>query len=685
MQDNMYRRKKSTSFAKSTRRFFRRYGPTMAWSLFFFFLIVGVGLGIAGFAQVNNQWSYITQHQCRPQQPDLYMLTNRIQDSKRSDWPSWSKTLQSSRYNPHVNVNHVYNWQYICGAGTQANLVLSTNLGVSATPTTDYDLNMIFVPTYGYSNETGARLYAIDASTCNIVWSVLMSDLANQTGVPGNDPAGVSNPNTVVRTSLNVFQNRTGGTNLIFGDQGTAEYYNYSSCVNVSYCGARVYAVEASTGKLLWRTLVVEPTPTTANYTRQSDIITGSPTVIDDTAVFGVSSTQSSDVAFTGHLDFYGRYFAVDVNSGTILWIHTANSAQQITNGNYGCSIWGSSPPYDYQSQQLFLGTGNLFNYSSSVAACLAAGNTRQYCMEDGINDDSVFGIRMNNDGQRSWIYSPMGVDAWNLACQNFGNASFCPSHYGPDYDFGTGGVIIQNQCGQRFLIMFEKSGTLFSFDVDTGNIKWVRYVGPGSSLIPTWGLSFDGQNIYLSMGNFQKQSYIDLYGTLRCDAFWAAVDAWSGKMKWITPAPCSRASADCPSQVPFFDTNLTAFVPLEQLLYADRPQQNAGGAALPCYGSVTVDPRNNASVASTNSGGVITTNSYMFAGAWSGYMHAFNKQSGQIVYTFPRCPTGVIYGSASVSGLQTKQVLAWGCGYHTHVDLGFQPDNSMMIVNLPN
>ena len=654
------------------------------WGPFFFLLFVGASLGITGFAQVNSQWSYITQHQCNPQYVDQFGLTERIFDTKRTDWPSWSKTLQSTRYNPHVNVKNVYNWQYICGNGTQAYAILNTNNGISATPTTSYDLNMIFVPTWGYNNGTGSYLHAIYASTCNIAWSVAMANLTSQTGVPGNDPNGVINPNVTVRNSLTVFQNRTGGINLIFGDLGTSATYNITTCPNVTVCGARVYAIEASTGKLLWRTLIIEPTPITG-YARQSDAITSSPTVVGSEAYFGMSSTQTSTTAFTGYLDFYGRYFGVDVNSGALLWIHRVNSDQQIMDGNYGTSVWGSAPPYDYQSQQVFYGSGNLYNYSSSVAACLAAGHTRQYCMEDGINDDSVFGVRTNNDGERTWIYSPLGVDAWNEACAGFGNPHNCPINPGPDYDFGTGTIIIENQCGQRFLIALQKSGILYSFDVDTGNLAWTRYIGPGSFVIGSWGISFDGQQISFGWGNSEKRSYLDLQGNLRCDSFWVGVNPWTGHINWLTPAPCSQASATCASQVPFYDSLLTGIVPQSQLTYADRGIQRAA-PALPCYGSVAEDYRNLPALASVNSGGVIVTNDYIFAGAWSGYMHAFNKQSGQIVYTFPRCPTGVIYGSASISLLQNNvQVLTWGCGY---TKLGPIVDSvgsdALMMVSLP-
>lgn len=656
------------------------FGMTLAGLIIFGALV----LGVIGFGMVASQWDGIkTINQCNTEKVDTSILTERVYDTQRTDWPSWSKTLQSTRYNPHVNdKGKLKNWKSICAAGTEAYLVLNANAGVSSTATTDYELNMLFVPTWGYKNGTGARLYGIDASNCVVVWSVLVSDIAQQTVTVGNDPTGVVNPTATVRTSLTVYQNRTGGTNLIFGDLGTSRYLNLSVCQNVTTCGARIYSIEAATGQLLWRSLVSGDA--VAGYVRQSDAITSSPTIVGDSAIFGVSSYQSADVAFTGELNFFGRYFSIDGNDGNILWIETTNSVDRIIEGNYGSAVWGSSPPYDYNTGQIFFGTGNLYNYSSSVAACLAAGNTRKQCLQPGIINDSVFGVKIWFGASilRPWTYSPIGADAWNVACRGIGNTANCPANSGPDYDFGTGGIIIQNECGQRFLIMLNKGGFLVSIDVDTGDISWIRYLGGGSYLVPSWGNSFDGENIYLPIGNSEKRSYLTLDGTLRCDSFWTAINAWTGEIKWLQPTPCSRASSECPSQTPYYDTNLTGVVPEEQLTFADRPPQKAG-AALSCYGSVSDDYRNDPALASTNSGGVITTKNYLYGGAWSGYMHAFHKDSGSIAYTFPRCSSGIIYGSPSISVLQDVQLLTWGCGYYTIAGVDSEGGDQLMMIDL--
>jgi len=672
---------------------------------------VGIGIGtgiilaiiIAGFIMAAWDLSWIKNHdtQCKPQKVNQFALTNRFPDTKRTDWRQWSRDISSTRHNPHlpkVTSGTVRKIQNICNLGTTSSLNISSQLrvGVSTTFTMDNELNMIFFTDWGNTTNEDGRVYAVDAATCDIVWEKTIQSLGVIANIPGNDPVGIDNPYAISRNSPTVVQNRTGGINLIFADLGTNlnPLFNQTNCdlyeanATLSQCGARVYCVEATTGKLLWRTLVKETSPI-GSYSRQSDMITSSPNVFADSAIFGMSSSQSSTVSFTGFLNFYGRYFSIDINNGAIQWIKRTTSDAQIEAGNYGASAWSSNPPIDIESQQVFFGTSNLYNYSTSVVNCLVAGHTRQYCMEDGIVDDSVIGARLNNDGERTWIQSPMGVDAWNTACVGLGTQAVCPVKFGPDYDFGTGGTIIQNECGQRYLIMFEKSGILYSFDVETGAEKWRTYVGPGTFLVPSWGISFDGENIYLSDGNFARRNFLMLDGTLRCDGFWAAINAWSGKIKWMTAVPCSRSSEQCIAANGanvFIDPELANLIPANKLDYSDRFPQKSG-AALPCYGTASEDIRNDPTFGASASGGIVTTNNLMFAGSYTGYMHVFNKNNGKIIQDLPRCSTGVIYGGASLAMMDNnQQTIAWGCGYG-RLAITFPlavGDNEVFIMKIP-
>lgn len=671
-------------------------GSATGWILGFM-LAVALVLAIAAFVgsvMLWTQWNKINEleTECNAFKVNEFSNARQFPDVTDLGWNSWSRDRRASRYNPHISADtgDIYAARGAC-AGGLTGFNVSTEVGISTTISISHELGLLFAVTWGDQDGTNSRLIAFD-SDCTIVWSQLMSDLAAETGVGGTDGnTGVTNPFTTSRTTPTIVTNRTGGINLIIADMGTTAYYNNSFCTNnvSDLCGARVYSVEALTGQLLWRTLVRETSPI-AGYNHQSDIITSSPAISGRAAYFGMSSSQSGDVIRTGILNFYGRYFSIDINNGDILNIARTTSDAQIVAGNYGSSVWDSSPPIDIKGQRIFFGTSNNYNYSESVIACLQAGHSRKFCMEDGIVDDSMFGVSMINF-ERQWIESPFGVDAWQTACiAPYPLNATCPALHGPDYDFGSGCNVIENECGQRFVICLQKSGILWSFDADTGENEWRTYVGPGSYLINCWGTAFDGQNIYLSIGNHNNQNYLLKDGTLRCDAFWAAVNAWTGQIVWTTAVPCSRSSADCLALngnvaiTP--DSFLEGIIEPQYLNFSDRYPIKMAPAA-DCY--TGDDVRNDPTLgAATATGGVIVTDNFMFAGDYTGHMNVFAKDNGHIIKKLDRCETGIIYGSASIGIMPTgEQILTWGCGYG-RVAFGFPlfaAGNQIKMLTIPS
>src|SRR6185436_2100039 len=84
--------------------------------------------------------------------------------------------------------------------------------------------------------------------------------------------------------------------------------------------------------------------------------------------------------------------------------------------------------------------------------------------------------------------------------------------------------------------------------------------------------------HIFLSHLNYLNRPYLTLEGERRCDSFWASVDAWTGEIAWITPAPCSRPSSLCDPISP--DTFLAGILPASTLNFDERrPERNAAHA----------------------------------------------------------------------------------------------------------
>ncbi len=98
------------------------------------------------------------------------------------------------------------------------------------------------------------------------------------------------------------------------------------------------------------------------------------------------------------------------------------------------------------------------------------------------------------------------GADSWNVACfvTPFTN---CPKPTGPDYDFGSAPneITYQTPQGPKTIIgAGQKSGIYYALDPDTGAELWQTQVGPGSSLGGIeWGSATDGKRIYVAISNY--------------------------------------------------------------------------------------------------------------------------------------------------------------------------------------
>jgi polyvinyl alcohol dehydrogenase (cytochrome) len=144
--------------------------------------------------------------------------------------------------------------------------------GISATPTVDD--GTVYVPDYG------GKLWAVAAGSGKVLWS---NDISSYTGVAGD----------LSRTSPAVYRDE-----LILGD---------GWILSPSAVGAKVFAVNRRTGKLLWSTLV---------DTDPNSMITGSPVIYDGVAYVGISSKGEGN----DQDSFRGAVIALDAATGKLLW-----------------------------------------------------------------------------------------------------------------------------------------------------------------------------------------------------------------------------------------------------------------------------------------------------------------------------------------------------------------------------
>jgi polyvinyl alcohol dehydrogenase (cytochrome) len=301
---------------------------------------------------------------------------------------------------------------------------------------------------------------------------------------------------------------------------------------------ANVYAVDAASGALLWKTQV-DPHP--------RSVLTGAPTLFKDRLYVPVSSWEEG-VASAAHYScctFRGSIAALDVATGRIVWSAFAieqaptptrqSSAGTQMYGPAGAAVW-SAPTIDAKRNRIYFATGNSYTDAAEggsdavIAADLASGAIiwrRQLIKGDNDLSGCRPGIKLVN----------------------------CPTTLGHDYDFGASPVLLTLATGKDVLLAGQKSGVVFGIDPDTGNVLWRTQVGVGGFLGGVeWGMASDGARLYVANADVLTAE------NGRPGLF--ALDPTTGKDLWYQPSPrvgchwhsgvaCFNAQSAAPSAVP--------------------------------------------------------------------------------------------------------------------------------------
>jgi polyvinyl alcohol dehydrogenase (cytochrome) len=225
-----------------------------------------------------------------------------------------------------------------------------------------------------------------------------------------------------------------------------------------------VYAVDAQTGKQVWRVRADEHPNITA---------TGAPTLYGDTLYVPVSSMEGVRPADPSYecCTSRGAVVAYNAATGEVKWKTYSTDTPKLigktvkgTNryGPAGASIW-NSPVIDAKRGQLYIGTG---------------GNSASPASD---TSDAIIALDIAT-GAKKWIYQGLPGDATNLACLSE-DRSNCPDENGPDYDFGAGIILATAADGREVVIGGQKSGDVHAVDPDTGKLIWRQKPGRGGSL----------------------------------------------------------------------------------------------------------------------------------------------------------------------------------------------------------
>jgi polyvinyl alcohol dehydrogenase (cytochrome) len=288
------------------------------------------------------------------------------------------------------------------------------------------------------------------------------------------------------------------------------------------------YALEAETGKLLWKVQV---------ETHDSTRLTGGATAHDGVVFVPVASweeTRSGDAGYAC-CTFRGSVVALRIRDGKQVW-KTYMTDPPVANGtsvrgtpNFGPSgvgVW-SRPTVDAKRKLLYIATGD--NYSGPAT----------------ITSDAVIALDMAT-GAMVWVKQLTEDDVYSGAC----GGGKC----GPDFDFGSSPILTRATDGRELLLAGQKSGIVWALDpLKKGEVVWQTRVGAGGlNGGVQWGMATDGQRVYAAVSDLKRGRQTDPLDPRRSKVDAAAgggltaLRVADGKQEWKVEAkPCA---ADAPS-----------------------------------------------------------------------------------------------------------------------------------------
>jgi polyvinyl alcohol dehydrogenase (cytochrome) len=318
------------------------------------------------------------------------------------------------------------------------------------------------------------------------------------------------------------------------------------------------------------------------------------------------------------------------VVTGQIVWkTFTVPDNNGLTNLYSGNAIW-SPPAIDPRRGSLYIGVGNNYTVPDAVLQCqqeaIDSGNQNADCTAPDDHFNTVLALDLRT-GAIKWARKLSGFDAWTVACLLLPPGVNCPSPHGPDFDFpGSGPNLLHvrdddndhdvdepqgrgrhdehpEERGHDLVGIGQKSGIYWALNPDNGAIVWTTIVGPGGTTGGIqWGTATDGTRIYVAITNSLHIPYTLANGgpTINWGS-WAALDPRTGRILWQVPDPTPGAG----------------------------------------------DP-----------GAVSVANGVLYAGSYSGAMHALDARTGAVLFTF--ASGGSVIDAPSI----VEGTVYWGSGY---------------------
>jgi polyvinyl alcohol dehydrogenase (cytochrome) len=308
---------------------------------------------------------------------------------------------------------------------------------------------------------------------------------------------------------------------------------------SIAYFGdakANVYAIDAVTGKQLWKTKA-DAFPVAG--------ITGSPVFHNGRIYIGIRSGEEASGADPKYecCRFRGSVVALDAATGKQVWkTYLVDQPERTTKNKAGAQLWApsgvavwSTPAIDTQRNALYVTTGN--NYTDPTTRL----------------SDAFLAMDLNS-GKILWSRQMTPRDAYTSACR-LPDKTNCAESNGPDFDFGSSPILVTLANGKRAIVAGQKSGVVYAVDPDNqGELLWQTRVGKGGTAGGVqWGSAADQNNVYVAVSDVGR---IMLTYTSATDADpkqgggMYALSLNNGQRVWYTaPEPCGNRPRCSPAQ----------------------------------------------------------------------------------------------------------------------------------------
>ena len=298
---------------------------------------------------------------------------------------------------------------------------------------------------------------------------------------------------------------------------------------------ANVYAVDASSGELLWKAHVEE-------HPRAK--IVGAPVYYDGRLYVPVTDGEEGPAMNPKYECCSGRgaLVTLDARTGKQIWktYTIAEVPRPVSKNAAGAQMWGpsgasiwSAPTIDVERKVIYAGTGDNFSDPATKTS------------------DAVIAFEMQT-GKILWVKQLTEADVFNMACVGSSKES-CPEPEGPDVDIGASPILVKLASGKRVLLVSQKSGIAHALDPDrNGEVLWQTRVGRGGTLGGIqWGSASDGKNMYAALSDIAFTSSGFEAGKRpvadpKIGGGLFALDAATGRKVWAAAPPSCGSRPNC-------------------------------------------------------------------------------------------------------------------------------------------